>query len=110
VGNGYEDATYIFGHLVGSRWQRCCWRAAALQRTIVQHGRRDGRDGLLQGCAEQEQHAASRQCPSLLLIKLLAERRDSIKRRPSPTKDAAITFGASDWLSGRSAFGILSAA
>ena len=108
--DGYEDAAYIFVHLAGSRWQCCCRCSAAFERAVVQHGRRDGRDGLLQGGAEQKQHAAGRQCSTLLLIKLLAEWRDSIKRRPSPTKDAAITFGASDGLSSRSSFGIVSAA
>ena len=69
----------------------------------MQHGRRDGRDGLLQGCAEQKQYATSRQCPFVLFTELLAEWNDSSEGRPRPTKAAAISSGASGRCSGHSA-------
>jgi len=81
VGNSYEDKAHISGALIDSGGRRIGWRSSPFQRAIMQHGRRDGRNGLLQGCAEQKQYTSSRQCSPVLFAELFTEWNDASERR-----------------------------
>jgi len=85
----------MFGALASAGRQRVCRRSDAFWRERVQHERRNGRNGLLQGCLDGRPKPRGYHCAPVLCHQLLARRIDATIEFARLATIATRSFGQS---------------